>query len=103
MDQKKFTMIDESFICQNCKSEVKPLEYSARDHCPNCLYSIHMDNNPGDRLCNCKGLLEPIGIVPFKNTYKIVYRCTKCKMIKRNIMARDDNMEEIIRLSVNNE
>lgn len=102
MDKKKFTMIDEAFTCQNCKSKVNPLNYTARDHCPNCLYSIHIDNNPGDRSCDCKGLLKPIGIDHFKDTYKIIYRCNKCGMIKRNIMARDDNMDEIIRLSVNN-
>ena len=100
MDKKKFTMIDEAFTCQNCKSKVNPLNYTARDHCPNCLYSIHIDNNPGDRSCDCKGLLKPIGIDHFKDTYKIIYCCVKCGMIKRNIMARDDNMDEIIRLSV---
>ena len=95
---KKFNMIDENFICKNCNSEVKKLGYTARDHCPNCLYSIHVDNNPGDRLCNCKGLLEPLAIENFKDTYKIVYKCTKCGEIKKNIIAKDDNMDVIINL-----
>ena len=95
---KKFNMIDENFICEHCKSEVKKLGYTARDHCPNCLYSIHIDINPGDRLCSCKGLLEPIAIENFKDTYKIVYRCIKCKEIKKNIIAKDDNMDTIINL-----
>ena len=53
---KQFTMRDESFTCENCHKEVKPLGYTARDHCPYCLYSKHVDINPGDRQNTCKGL-----------------------------------------------
>ena len=101
MEEKKFKMIDESFICNVCKNEVKPLGYTARDHCPYCLSSIHVDINPGDRACTCHGTLIPIGIEKFKSTYKIIYKCEKCGMIKRNIMASDDNMDKIIELSTN--
>ena len=51
---KKFKMIDEKFICENCGYEVDKLNYTARDHCPNCLWSKHVDINPGDRLNDCK-------------------------------------------------
>lgn len=95
-------MIDESFICEHCKQEVKKLNYSARDHCPHCLYSKHVDINPGDRENNCQGLLKPIGIEKFKDTYKILYECVRCHQNHKNIMANDDNMEIIINLSVNN-
>ena len=44
---KKFNMIDESFICENCGKKVTKLGYTARDHCPYCLYSKHLDINPG--------------------------------------------------------
>ena len=63
---KKFNMIDESFICENCGKEVTRLGYTARDHCPFCLYSKHLDINPGDRENTCKGLMRPIGIEKFK-------------------------------------
>lgn len=99
---KKFTMIDEDFECLVCKNKVKALGYTARDHCPNCLCSIHIDINPGDRSCKCKGILKPIAIEPSKkDTYKIVYMCDKCKMIKRNKMANDDNMDLIIKIMSN--
>jgi ribosome biogenesis GTPase / thiamine phosphate phosphatase len=98
--EKKFKMIDESFICKVCGKEVNNLGYSARDHCPYCLCSIHVDNNPGDRLCTCHGILRPIGIEKAKKAnFKIIYQCDKCGMIKKNIMARDDNMDLIISLS----
>ena len=96
---KNFTMRDEKFICENCGNEVNPLEYSARDHCNKCLYSKHVDVMPGDRNNDCKGLLIPIGIEKFKNTYKIIYKCEKCKQIHKNVMANDDNMDLIINLS----
>ena len=101
MENKKFKMIDESFICEVCKKEVKPLGYTARDHCPYCLSSLHVDINPGDRACACRGVLKPIGIEKFKDTYKIIYTCTTCNMVKKNIMASDDDMDLIIELSTN--
>ncbi|MBE6144672.1 MAG: RNHCP domain-containing protein [Firmicutes bacterium] len=100
---KKFTMRDEVFICENCGKEVDTLKYTARDHCPYCLYSKHVDINPGDRLNSCLGLLKPISIEKFKNTYKIIYKCTKCNELHKNIIANDDNMNLIIELSIQKE
>ena len=97
---KKFNMLDESFICENCNKNVDKLKYSARDHCPFCLYSKHVDINPGDRANKCKGLLKPIEIEKFKNTYKIIYKCQKCKQLHKNIVATDDNLDLIIELSI---
>ncbi len=97
---KKFNMIDEVFTCENCGKNVDKLNYTARDHCPYCLYSKHVDINPGDRMNECKGLLEPIGIEKFKDTYKIIYKCKKCNQMHKNIIANDDNMKLIIELSV---
>ena len=96
---KTFTMRDEEFICENCGKNVNKLNYTARDHCPYCLYSKHVDINPGDRLNECKGLLKPIAIEKFKDTYKIVYKCSKCGQIHKNIMASDDDMNLIIELT----
>lgn len=94
-------MKDENFICENCNRSVKKLKYTARDHCPYCLYSKHVDINPGDRLNTCKGMLKPVKIEKFKNTYKIIYKCEKCKNLHKNIMANDDDMDLIIELSKN--
>ncbi len=96
---KKFKMMDEEFICENCGQKINKLGYTARDHCNYCLYSKHVDINPGDRLNPCQGLLKPISIEKFKDTYKIIYQCEKCHKIHKNIMAIDDNMNLIIELS----
>ena len=56
-----FTEIDEEFICDNCGRRVPKLGYSCRNHCPYCLYSKHVDVNPGDRAEECHGVLEPVG------------------------------------------
>ena len=99
---KKFNMIDEEFICDNCKRKVSKLIYSARDHCPYCLYSKHVDINPGDRNNTCQGMLKPIGIEKFKDTYKIIYMCEKCKEKHKNIISRDDDIDLVINLSIYN-
>jgi hypothetical protein len=92
-------MKNESFICDNCGKEVPKSNYTARDHCPFCLYSKHLDINPGDRLNPCQGLMIPIGVEKFKDTFKILYTCEKCGEKHKNIALRDDSMEEIIKLS----
>ena len=97
---KRFNMIDEEFICENCGYDVSKLKYSARDHCPNCLCSKHVDIMPGDRANSCLGIMKPIGIEKYKNTYKIIYKCSKCGQIHKNKMADDDNYDLIIKLSV---
>ena len=96
---KRFNMIDEEFVCENCNMMVDKLNYTARDHCPFCLYSKHVDINPGDRSNICKGLLKPISIEKYKNTYKIIYKCLKCDQLHKNIMANDDDFDKIIELS----
>ncbi len=99
---KTFNEIDEEFTCEHCGKLVPKLGYSCRNHCPYCLYSKHVDINPGDRAEECKGLLEPIGVnLQSKKGYVIIYKCQKCGAIRKNVAARDDNMKIIIKLSAN--
>ena len=92
-------MIDEPFICENCGKKVEKLNYSARDHCPYCLFSKHVDILPGDRKNNCKGLMQPIGIEKYRDKYKIIYKCQKCGKQHKNIIAKDDAFDKIISIS----
>ena len=101
MDSKRFKVIDEPFKCEVCDKEVKSLGYSSRDHCPYCLSSKHVDINPGDRLEVCRGILIPVAIEKFKDTYKIIYKCEKCGKIRKNIMAKDDDFDMILTIMAN--
>ena len=54
----------------------------------------------GDRLEECHGLLEPIGLeIDSKKGYVIVFKCKKCGMIRKNKAADDDDRMKIIELS----
>jgi len=105
MEQKRFTKNDSSFICENCGKEVKPLGYSSRNHCPFCLWSLHLDVNPGDRASECGGKMEPVRVeIDSKKGYVIIHKCTKCGEIRRNRTAHEasvqpDSLKLIIKLS----
>ena len=55
METKRFTKNDSGFICAHCGKEVEPLGYTSRNHCPGCLWSLHLDENPGDMGNNVNG------------------------------------------------
>ena len=93
-----FVKNDDEFICKNCGSQVKKLGYTSRDHCNSCLYSLHVDISPGDRLNPCKGLLKPINVIVTGKKEQIEYICTKCGQRVKNIIATDDNKDEILKV-----
>jgi DNA-directed RNA polymerase subunit RPC12/RpoP len=98
---KNFIVINEEFICKNCGEKTEKLEGSCRNHCRNCLYSLHVDKEtPGDRKSDCKSLMEPIfATKDGKKGWIITHKCTKCGKIIKNKTADDDNFEEIIKLT----
>ncbi len=97
--ERKFTKNDNGFVCANCDTLVEPLGYTSRDHCPNCLVSIHIDHNPGDRANDCKGLLIPISVSYNNNKgYVITYKCQKCGQLHNNKMAEDDNFDTLLKV-----
>ncbi|MDR0992316.1 MAG: RNHCP domain-containing protein [Ruminococcus sp.] len=102
MESKRFTMINESFVCAVCGQKTEKLKKTARDHCPRCLCSIHLDINPGDRAADCGGILRPVGIINGKKGLQIEYKCEKCGAVKRNITAPDDDYDLICRISAGN-
>ena len=64
-----------------------------RNHCPNCLWSLHVDDDvPGDRAADCGGSMEPIGVsVRDDGEWALVHRCTACSTVHVNRIAGDDN------------
>jgi DNA-directed RNA polymerase subunit RPC12/RpoP len=97
-----FIKNDNEFICLNCEKKVEKLKYTSRDHCNHCLYSIHVDISPGDRLNECKGILKPINVEETSKKGRVViYKCLKCGQKVRNIIANDDNEEVIYEIVKN--
>jgi DNA-directed RNA polymerase subunit RPC12/RpoP len=97
------------FKCANCSYLVSPLSNgSYRNHCPSCLYSLHLDAViPGDRLGSCGGLMEPIGLMQSRKGkgFQLVHRCTNCGLVRKNIVALDspsdqDSIEALTRLPI---
>lgn len=95
---KKFKKNNETFKCLNCGVQVPEHPKSSRDHCIKCLFGLHVDINPGDRLNSCKGMLTPIGIEVKGQTERIVYQCVKCGNKVKCVVAPDDNRDEIMKL-----
>lgn len=94
---KKFQRRIENFICEHCGTEVQGNGYT--NHCPHCLYSKHVDINPGDRAAECGGLMEPIDLEYKDGRYVLVHRCHKCGFIRKNKVTEDDEFDAVLRLS----
>ncbi len=100
MESALFTKNDEGFVCAHCGRDVPPLRYTSRNHCPFCLWSMHLDVNPGDRASDCRAPLQPVTAEPDpKRGFIITHRCTKCGALRRNKAAADDNKSLIIKLT----
>jgi hypothetical protein len=99
MDTKKFQRLKEDFTCENCGFEVAGNGYT--NHCPVCLWSKHVDVNPGDRQATCRGLMRPIGVENKAGEHIILHECVDCGFRKRNIAANDDDLDKLIELSNN--
>lgn len=70
----------------------KPAGTQHRNHCPNCLTSLHLDNEPGDRAADCGGQMEPVAVwVRKSGEWAIIHRCRLCGKLTSNRIAADDN------------
>ena len=80
---------NKGFVCTNCGTEVIAVkDGSYRNHCPNCLYSLHVDIALGDRSNACKGLMAPIGVrFTGQKGWQILHRCENCGEIRLNRVA----------------
>ena len=66
----------------------KPAGTQHRNHCPNCLTSLHLDNEPGDRAADCGGQMEPVAVWVRKGgEWAIIHRCRLCGKLASNRIA----------------
>lgn len=93
----------DSFTCKECGWPVVPDGAGSghRNHCPNCLYSVHLDDEPGDRASACHGRMESIGVWVRKNgEWAVIHRCVICGKLSSNRIAADDNPMKLMALAM---
>ena len=96
---KKFTKTVEDFTCAHCGAAVFGNGYT--NHCPKCLWSRHVDDNPGDRKSTCGGMMEPISAISARDGYIITHKCEQCGKTIRQHTSPDDDIDAIIKISSN--
>jgi hypothetical protein len=99
--RKNFIYKNEAFECLNCKFLNGKGEGFIRNHCSKCLYSLHVDEVvPGDRESSCLGLMYPEAVfMNSKKGWTIVHKCLKCAKIINNMIALDDDIDLIAKIS----
>ncbi|MEX0672812.1 MAG: RNHCP domain-containing protein [Candidatus Paceibacterota bacterium] len=87
----------ENFTCESCGLRIKGNGYT--NHCPQCLYSKHVDVNPGDRAADCGGLMEPVMCEAEKGGYVLTHKCGRCGYKRRNKVGESDNKEVLVAIA----
>ncbi len=88
-----FTRTKEDFTCEQCGREVQGDGYT--NHCPNCLWSKHVDVEPGDRASGCGGTMKPIAVEGTSPEYDLLHECVLCGHRKRNKASLEDSKEAL--------
>lgn len=86
----------EDFTCLRCAALVRGNGYT--NHCPRCLWSRHVDINPGDRAAACGAAMEPLGALSEGDKIIVVQRCVACGHSRRNRSATNDDRDALLRL-----
>jgi len=107
---KRWQVIDREFRCAHCKQMVfmtSAMGTVHRNHCPHCLYSLHVDTKPGNRASECRARMAPIGLTCKYNGFDkygnardgdimIIHACTGCGTFNINRIAGDDSCHAIL-------
>jgi hypothetical protein len=94
---------EQEFTCIHCKHRIDARTHGTRhrNHCPACLWSRHLDEQPGDRACPCRQPMEPISIeVRRDGEWAIVHRCRGCGVLRTNRIAGDDHTMTLLGLAL---
>ncbi len=96
MATRKFQRNIEDFVCGNCGERVEGDGYT--NHCPFCLWSRHVDENPGDRAESCQGMMKPISIQIKNGKQIIIHKCQKCVAEKSNKVSKNDDFNVLLEI-----
>ena len=94
---------DDPFTCRVCGRVVLPAGAGSahRNHCPNCLTSLHLDVEPGDRAADCGGVMEPVAVwVRGRGEWAVIHRCRRCGALSSNRVAADDNPMKLMSIAM---
>lgn len=92
-----FQRRQEDFVCEHCKTAVHGNGYT--NHCPECLWSKHVDVDPGDRLSACGGMMKPTGIEGTVTKYTLTHSCIVCGHTKHNVAQAYDASGALVALA----
>jgi hypothetical protein len=91
---KQFSRTIQDFVCEMCGTENIGNGYT--NHCYNCLWSRHVDVNPGDRESECSGMMRP---VEYDLKKGILHRCVVCHFERYYKLQARDDYEKVVALS----
>ena len=94
---------NDSFTCKVCGRLCTPQNAGSdhRNHCPNCLSSLHVDLEPGDRASDCGGIMDPVAVWVRKGgEWAIIHRCRRCGALSSNRVAADDNPMKLMSIAM---
>ena len=93
----------DAFTCKVCGRLCTPESAGSdhRNHCPNCLSSLHVDIEPGDRASDCGGIMELVAVwVRRGGEWAIIHRCKRCGALSSNRVAADDNPMKLMSIAM---
>ncbi len=93
----------DGFTCRACGWAVSSAGAGSahRNHCPNCLCSVHLDNEPGDRAADCGAIMEPVAVwVRRGGEWAIIHRCRRCGVLHSNRTAADDSPLKLLSIAL---
>ncbi len=94
---RQFQRRIEDFACGHCGFQVSGSGYT--NHCPKCLWSRHVDVNPGDRAAACGGLMEPDGLEKRGEEHLITAKCLICGHERANKVLPEDDFDAVLALA----
>lgn len=96
-------LCNDYYRCKICGRLVTPQNAGSnhRNHCPNCLSSLHVDIEPSDRASDCGGIMEPVAVWVRKGgEWAIIHRCKRCGNLSSNRVAADDNPMKLMSIAM---
>jgi hypothetical protein len=87
----------EDFDCEHCGAHNAGDGFT--NHCRTCLWSKHVDKDPGDRLEACGGMMNPVSVEGIVGKYDLVHYCETCGFERKNKVSERDNFDAVLKIA----